>query len=137
MRVLVTEDEFRRWFIDTLTHYSYHVSHIESHQTSAGIPDINAGKGSFDLWAELKIIKNGRVSMRPPQKKWHRDRYRYGGRSYVFVLDPKTQDVLWLRGHRAADLAPPEAAWRGASKIIPLTSLFVIFNQLTYGDNHV
>lgn len=134
----VSEDDFRRYVIQMAKDHAYHVSHIESHLTSAGIPDLSLWKGMWpdgrDLPVELKIIKNGIVKMRPTQRRWHRERHEKGGASWVFVLDPKTQDVLWLRGHVAAGLEPPAGAWRPVSNVVRLPALFTVLNRLSYGD---
>lgn len=138
MAQLVSEDDFRRHMIKLLEQHGYHVSHIESHLTSAGIPDLNAWKGRWpegrDLWLELKIIKDNKVKMRPTQRAWHKKRAEAGGHSWVLVLDPKRQDVLWLSGDRAAALPAAAEAWRDASNTLPLASMFVLFNKLSYGD---
>lgn len=108
-----SEDEFRRHVIKVAEDMGGHVSHIESHQTSAGVPDLNIRLFGEDIWLELKVVKDGRIKMRPPQKKWHRDRNEAGGRSYVWALYPATGYVLELLGHMAAQLPPALEPWMG------------------------
>lgn len=91
-----------------------HVSNIESHQTSAGIPDMNIYLQRQDLWLELKVIRDEKVTMRATQRRWHLDRYEHGGLSWVLVLDPKSEDILVVPGDVAAGLPPRVAAWRAA-----------------------
>lgn len=112
-----TEDAFRRAVIDRAEQWGAHVSHIESHQTSAGAPDLNVWSHNRDLWLELKLVKRGLVTLRPTQKKWHRERFEAGGQSWVAVLDPETQRVLVLRGEVAATLPPGLASWEAAAAI--------------------
>lgn len=132
---IVSEDCFRRHVVSFAEKDGYHVSHIESHLTSAGIPDLNLFKGQRDVWLELKIIKDGKVKLRPTQKKWHRERAEKRGISWVFVLDTKTQDILWLSGRVAASLDSDAGAWRAASNISPLSQLGMILNNITYREN--
>lgn len=120
---MINEDEFRKHVIIVAKKLVAHVSHIESHESSAGIPDLNLFLTGADLWIELKVIKAGRVKMRPTQKRWHTDRAEHGGKSWVLALDPRTQDVLVLPGHTAAALAPTEAAWRAASSLSNIPEL--------------
>lgn len=100
-----------------------HVSNIESHSTSAGIPDQNIFLMGADLWLELKVIKDDQVKMRPTQRKWHTDRAAKGGLSWVLVLDPKNEDVLVVPGATAAGLAPRASAWRAAGVAWNITAI--------------
>lgn len=111
----VTEDEFRRAVISKATAYQYHVTHLESHQTSAGVPDLNVAKG-VDFWLELKVVKPKGITLRPTQKKWHRDRHAAGGKSWVAVLTGDDH-ILLLPGHVAADLTPRDERWETVSNV--------------------
>lgn len=111
------EDDFRRGVVRQAEQWGAHVTHIESHQTSAGVTDLNIWAFNRDLWLELKVVKRGTVKLRPTQKKWHRERAEAGGQSWVAVLDPKTQHVLVLRGEAAATLPPGLASWEAAAVI--------------------
>ena len=113
---MINEIEFRRAVVAVAEANGGHVSHIESHLSSAGIPDLNIFMDGTDLWVELKVIKKGQVKMRPTQRRWHNDRHKTDGESWVAVLDPEKQDILILRGHTAAALPPDAKAWRAAGR---------------------
>ena len=111
------EEEFRRSVMIEAANRGMHVSHIEAHISVAGIPDLNLSKNGRDIWLELKVVKANGVKMRPTQKRWHRERHESGGKSWVAVLDRETGDVLVLRGHTAALLAPGVRNWTAAAVI--------------------
>ena len=111
-----SEDDFRRAVIQAAGS-KVHVSHIESHQSSAGIPDLNLYGLGQDLWLELKVVKEGHVRMRPTQRKWHRDRAERGGPSWVAVLNPVDGHVLVVRGATAAMLATGLLDWEAVAVI--------------------
>lgn len=118
---VISEDVFRRMVVDKAQMYHYHVSHVESHQTSAGVPDLNIAKG-VDMWLELKVVKKTGITLRPTQKKWHRDRHAAGGKSWVAVLTG-SNDILLLPGHVAADLTPRDERWETSSNTFKLAHL--------------
>lgn len=118
-----SEDEFRRAVIAAAGSKA-HVSHIESHQSSAGIPDLNLYGLGQDLWLELKVVKEGHVRMRPTQRKWHRDRAERGGPSWVAVLNPVDGHVLVVRGAVAAALATGVLEWEAVAVIRTHSSNF-------------
>lgn len=131
--VMYSEDQFRRQFVALAVANGYHVTHIESHQTSAGVPDLNLFKSRRDDWVELKVVKDGKIKMRPTQKKWHRDRAEAGGTSWVLVLDRGTNTILWVSGKTAARLGSALSEWKEVSNVLPVASTFVFLNQITYG----
>lgn len=104
-----TESEFRRFLMVEAEENSYHVSHIESGLTSAGIVDLNLHRKGQDLWLELKVWKDG-IHMRPPQRRWHRLRAHAGGRSYVVCLIDGAMYVL--PGEFAGTLTPKSPLWK-------------------------
>lgn len=108
-----TESEFRRYMMIEAEENGYHVSHIESGLTAAGIPDLNLHRKGLDLWLELKVWDNG-IHMRPPQRRWHRVRAFAGGRSYVLAL---IDGLVYVHpGEFAGTLGPKSALWKkGAS----------------------
>lgn len=112
-----SEEDFRRKVMIEAANRGMHVSHIEAHISVAGIPDLNLSRGKHDVWLELKLVKANGVKMRPTQKRWHRERYESGGKSWVAVLDRETGDVLVVRGHTAALLAPGPRHWTAAAVI--------------------
>lgn len=108
------ESYFRTVMTLEATALGGHISNIESHLLSAGIPDQNIFLLGSDLWLELKIIRAETVKMRPTQRKWHTDRAAKGGLSWVLVLDPHSEDILVVPGDVAAGLPPRADAWRVA-----------------------
>lgn len=115
---MTREEDFRLTVMKAAGEYGMHVSHIEAHQSAAGIPDLNIySLGRPDLWLELKVVKRGAVKLRPTQKRWHRQRHEAGGRSWVAVLEPESGDILVVPGHAAPGLAPAVAGWRAAAAI--------------------
>lgn len=130
MEPMINEDEFRRHSIRVAGALGAHVSHIESHESSAGIPDLNLFLMGVDLWVELKVLKNGRVKMRPTQRRWHKDRAEHGGQSWVVCLDIATQNILTLPGDKAAALGPSEAEWKRAAAVSNVPELAGLFITL-------
>ena len=82
--VIMKESSFARDLRDRLKG-KVHWTRIEN-LASPGIPDVNFFNGR-DIWVELKIIKNKKVSFRPSQVSWARERNNYGGEVYVFARD--------------------------------------------------
>jgi hypothetical protein len=108
MKQMSSETAFRRWFESEAKSLGYHVSHIESHQTSSGIPDLNLHRNGTDLWLELKVWRDG-YHMLPSQRRWHRARAMAGGRSYVICY---REDFMYvLPGEFAATLTPKAREW--------------------------
>lgn len=126
-----SEKEFRRFVIGVAEGIGGHVSHVEAHESAAGIPDLNIYLVGSDLWLELKIIKEGEIRMRPTQKRWHLDRYEHGGKSWVLVFDPRTGDVLTLPGEVAATLSPRESVWRGAASASNVNEMYKLLISLS------
>ena len=107
-----TEADFRRAVTDAVMFAGGHMSNIESHKTSAGIPDCNYFLRGVDVWLELKVVNaQGQVKMRPPQKRWHVDRHDKGGVSWVLVLDPCSGYLGLVQGQVAAALPLAVAKW--------------------------
>lgn len=81
------ECNVRRKLGTELRRMGFHVSQIESHDTSAGIPDTHYFGHSTDGFIELKVAKiNGSVAIRNTQKAWFRDRIKAGGyHQYLLV----------------------------------------------------
>lgn len=140
------EEDFRKYVMRLASGNGHHVSHIEAHQSAAGVPDlvIFPKAVSFvrpDLWLELKVIKDGQIKMRPTQKRWHRERNEAGGRSWVAVLDRATGDILVLSGHVAAGLDSRAASWRGHAELSNILhgdgwlAQLVDYNERIYASN--
>lgn len=129
------EEDFRRAVMTRAVERGMHVSHIEAHLSVAGIPDLNLSRGGHDVWLELKLVKANGVKMRPTQKRWHRERHESGGKSWVAVLDRETGDVLIVRGHTAALLAPGARHWTAAAVIRTNCGTFG-WLELLHGGGH-
>jgi hypothetical protein len=125
-----TENEFRKHII-SVAQIKGHVSHVESHETSAGIPDLNIWWMGQDLWLELKVIKGGKVTMRPTQRKWHLDRAQHGGQSWVLVLDPENEDILVLPGDVAATLPTATRSWRAAAGVSNINMITQLLSRIS------
>ena len=77
----------------------FHVSNIESHSSSAGIPDINLAIGHVDIWLELKAFGvRWPMKIRSTQRKWHRERYEANGLSWFALLDLDHQEIFLVPG---------------------------------------
>lgn len=103
------EIDFRRWLHVTGEELGYHVSHIESPQTSPGIPDLNLAHSGLDIWLECKVWRDG-IHMLPSQRRWHRARKLTGGESFVVCWIDGYMTLL--PGHVAAGLSPVAQQWR-------------------------
>lgn len=126
-----SEDDFRR-YVSECAGTNAHVSHIESHLTSAGIPDLNICSCGNEMWIELKVMNSKKPpKMRPTQKKWHVDRREAGGVSWVMCLDLDLMDVLLLPGDVAAGLPAKPGVWRAAAAIHPFPEMPKIIRSLT------
>ena len=81
------ETNVRRKLGTELRKLRFHVSQIESHATSAGIPDTHYFGHSTDGFIELKVAKvNGAIEVRNTQKAWFRDRIKVGGYHQYFLI---------------------------------------------------
>lgn len=119
----VDETGFRKRAIAKAKEMGAHVSHIEAHESAAGIPDLSIFPPSRpwvsprpEIWLELKVIKHGTVVLRPTQKRWHRERHEAGGRSWVAVLDRDNGNILLVPGHIAAGLDNQYKSWKAVSR---------------------
>lgn len=63
---------------DGLKDNSIHLSRVESHSTSIGIPDVNFTIDGKDGWIELKFENSKGIYLRESQYCWMRDRLRVG-----------------------------------------------------------
>lgn len=123
------EADFRRFVTECAG--SAHVSHIESHEASPGIPDLNICMRGIDIWIELKVMSSRKPpKMRPTQKRWHTDRFEHGGISWVMALDLDLMDVLLIPGHVAAGLPNKPGLWRAAAAIHPFLEMSKVLRSL-------
>jgi len=109
MKKIEDENDVRNHIVHEAEADHWHVSHIESGTTSPGIPDLALSKNDVTLWLEIKVMKNGEVSMRPPQRRWHRKQAAAGGRS--FVLAYINNRLHPIKGSTAAQLIPKSVTW--------------------------
>jgi hypothetical protein len=79
-----------------------HVSRVESHETSIGIPDVYITlMGGIRHWIELKFSKGRRVILRPSQIMWFRQQRRVGYRPIILtkvIAEGKTY-YMYHRSH--------------------------------------
>lgn len=110
------EAKFRTRITEYAEGKGWHVSNIESHMSSPGIPDMNIfARGRGDFWFELKVASlQGVVKMRPTQKAWHRARHECGGSSWVVVMTNDGRTVYVIPGHVAASKPPGTHVHEGA-----------------------
>lgn len=94
-----SEGEFRQEVTKQAKLMGFHASNIESHLTSAGIPDTNLAIGHVDIWLELKVFgAKHPMKIRPTQRKWHKDRAEVKGLSWFAILDIDHQIVFLVPG---------------------------------------
>jgi hypothetical protein len=62
-----------------------HFSRVETHESSAGYPDVSYTIDGFNGHIELKFSKGKRPpTLKPSQSAWFRMRVKHGGRPLVF-----------------------------------------------------
>jgi len=73
-----------------------HVSRIESHATSIGVPDLNFfSKSGHETWFELKWLGlDNKPEIRSSQVMWHRNRWRVGSNSYFLIGTHDCEHIL-------------------------------------------
>ncbi len=80
------------------------VERIESWSTP-GFPDVSGTWKGQDFWLELKIIRDGRVKMRPDQVRWLERRWQAGSWSFILACEPEFGSLFLLDGDRARELS--------------------------------
>ena len=68
------------------------------------MPDVYLCMDGVPIWSELKIIKNGKVSVSKSQIAWHLGHTRCNGVSFFLLHCPSTGDVFLFDGGLAAKL---------------------------------
>lgn len=94
----MSETTFRKYLGGLLKECRAHVSQVESHETSAGIPDTNYCIGGIDGWIECKFAAAGRknkVIVRKSQKVWFRDRLKVGAKRCFVAVRWETKGTVW------------------------------------------
>lgn len=128
---ITDEGDFRRYVIDQCRSNA-HVSYIESHQTSAGIPDLNVFVYGRDVWIELKVFSDNKSpKMRTTQKKWHIDRFFRGGLSWVMAYDLDQKLLVVIPGNTAATLSAKAGVWRGSGILHPLDGIGGVIHSMS------
>ena len=123
------EADFRRFVTECAG--SAHVSHIESHEASPGIPDLNICMRGIDIWIELKVMSSRKPpKMRATQKRWHANRYDHGGRSWVITLDLDEMNLVVLPGQTAASLPAKVGIWRNIGFTHSVTAIPAIIRMM-------
>jgi len=74
----MSETRLRKYVLDNIEHVG-HWSKVESHDTSAGIPDLNHCISGAEGWLELKFGNEVKPpKLRPTQCAWFRRRTKMG-----------------------------------------------------------
>lgn len=102
-----------------------HFQRIEN-RAGEGMPDVYLCMDGVPIWSELKIIKNGKVSISKSQIAWHLGHTRCNGVSFFLLHCPSTGNVFLfdgglaakLQGSRIDDLRPA-ASWCGDLRSAP------------------
>lgn len=100
------EDNFRdRMFIPAIKPF-FDVTRVESPLVSAGVPDLNVCGQGIHEWIELKAMQVGetKISIRPTQYAWFRDRIRAGGNPMLVVWIDHMQGCLFVPGEHIEKL---------------------------------
>lgn len=131
--VLRNESEFRRYVIEQIKDNEIaHVTYIESHLTSAGVPDLNIYMLGRDIWLELKVMTSLKgPKMRSSQKRWHIHRWNQGGKSWVLTLDMTNMELLVVPGHVGAGLGTSPSIWRRECTVHPISGLVNVIRSMT------
>jgi hypothetical protein len=97
---MISESDMRREVVKLIESDGGHASSVESHATSAGIPDLDFCWDGLEGHIELKFwtVKNNK-GLRPSQVRWFRDRIKAGGKpcllvktmANIFILVPGTR----------------------------------------------
>ena len=93
----MSETRLRKYVLDNIGHVG-HWSKVESHDTSAGIPDLNYCMDGMEGWLELKFGNRVKApKLRPTQCAWFRRRIKMGGTPQLLVC-------IELDGHKTFGL---------------------------------
>lgn len=68
------------------------------------MPDVYLCMDGVPVWAELKIIKNGKVSISKSQIAWHLSHSRCNGVSFFLLHAPSEGSVFLFDGGFAAEI---------------------------------
>lgn len=105
----MSEKTFRKYLRDILVAQGAAVSQVESHETSAGIPDTSVCFKGADSWAELKFATDKKqVVVRKSQKVWFRDRLKAGATNLFVGVRYETKDKVFNAVKHITDRADLE-----------------------------
>lgn len=92
----MNEMAFGRWLVEQFRKLRWHVTRIEN-TVSNGVPDVHVCAYGDDRWFELKVCDGlfTKAELRASQFKWHQDRSRAEGNSYIVILN-KSKDCVAL-----------------------------------------
>lgn len=116
-------------------HKTAHMSEVESHLTSAGIPDVDLCIDGEEFHLEFKhSATNAPPKIRPSQVKWFKKRVAAGGNPWI-VAHLEGLGVLLIPGCFVGDLikSSRRQEWMEFAQIIIPPDL----DHLTYSDWHV
>ena len=101
------EKQLWEMFRDGVKPLGAHPQRIESSSTGWGIPDVNCAYKGTEFWAELKIIRGGKIKFEKGQPGWLHKRWKAGCLSWVLArkLTNEVDQILVWRGHDAIKLS--------------------------------
>ncbi len=82
--------------VKLITRNAAHLCFVESHLTSAGIPDIDFCISGVEGHLELKYWGKEPPNFRPTQIKWFRDRNSHGGVSIILTEYSKSSKHFYM-----------------------------------------
>lgn len=118
----MSEQKFWEEFSGNLGHKG-HFSRVESHATSAGIPDIDFCMSDVESHIELKFGNEKKApSIRPSQVKWFDRRVKAGGHPIILAkieLDDGTRYCFYA-GSKARELYDAKTShdWIAAANLV-------------------
>lgn len=93
------ESQFRKFLCGQIKTLGGHASKVESHDLSAGIPDVDYCLESVENHIELKVgSKEVWPEIRPTQCLWFNKRIKAGGKPFIMLLDNDTGMVHVIAG---------------------------------------
>jgi len=111
----MSESDFAREVKQSLLNVdsNIHISSVESHLTSAGIPDLDVCIDGEENHIELKWSwEDNAPEIRPTQVRWFKNRCKAGGNPWIFakVWAFNNCQYLLIPGHRMEQLARTKKA---------------------------
>ena len=97
----MSELRFRKYVVDNIENrygYGCHISLVESHSSSPGMPDLDICIDGLEFKLELKYsYGNKQPELRPTQVAWFRRRTKAGGRAWLlWHKEGKNYRVFYL-----------------------------------------